>query len=72
MEPPGLTHHHRSRVRRPHPRRAADLPSCGARDGIPARPDGALYQLSGGLADADAGHPGDTSTLRRVRPGPTP
>ncbi|MFD8708108.1 hypothetical protein ACFV1W_36935 [Kitasatospora sp. NPDC059648] len=29
-------------------------------------PAGALYQLSGGLADANAGHPGDGFTLRRV------
>ncbi|MFF9640023.1 hypothetical protein [Kitasatospora aureofaciens] len=29
-------------------------------------PAGVLYQLSGGLADANAGHPGDAFTLRRV------
>ncbi|MFJ4189072.1 hypothetical protein [Kitasatospora sp. NPDC089509] len=29
-------------------------------------PAGALYQLSGGLADANAGHPDDTFVLRRV------
>ncbi|MFF2148120.1 hypothetical protein [Kitasatospora sp. NPDC058190] len=31
-------------------------------------PAGALYQLSGGLTEANAGHPTDTFVLRRVRP----
>ncbi|MFJ3216202.1 hypothetical protein ACIPLC_09805 [Kitasatospora sp. NPDC086801] len=33
---------------------------------VTAGPAGALYQLSGGLADASAGHPTDTFALRRI------
>ncbi|MER7669542.1 hypothetical protein ABTY61_13865 [Kitasatospora sp. NPDC096128] len=48
-------------------RLAAVHPSADATPtAVTTGPGGALYQLSGGLADANAGHPGDTFTLRRV------
>ncbi|MBD0691230.1 hypothetical protein [Streptomyces sp. CBMA123] len=53
-------HWHTARLTAVHP--SADATPTAVTTG----PGGALYQLSGGLADANAGHPGDTFTLRRV------
>ncbi len=48
-------------------RLTAVRPSADATPTAPvAGPAGSLYQLSGGLAAANSGHPTDTFTLRRI------